>query len=79
MERIKPLETDKGPFANLPEAKSGRRGEGLSAEKMKECVRPKPVLVAQFEFTEWTPDRHLRHARFVGLSGDKAAHDVAGS
>jgi len=26
-----------------------------------------PVLVAQFEFVEWTPDRHLRHSRFVGL------------
>jgi hypothetical protein len=27
----------------------------------------------QFEFVEWTPDGHLRHARFVGLRKDKAA------
>jgi hypothetical protein len=25
-----------------------------------------PVLVGQFEFVEWTPDKHLRHSRFVG-------------
>lgn len=27
----------------------------------------KPELVAQIEFTEWTPDSHLRHSKFVGL------------
>jgi hypothetical protein len=26
------------PFANLPEAEPGRWGQGLTAEKMKECV-----------------------------------------
>jgi bifunctional non-homologous end joining protein LigD len=36
----------------------------------------KPKLVGQFEFTEWTPDHHLRHARFVGLRVDKNARDV---
>ena len=45
------------PFANLPEARSGRWGEGLTAEKMKECRWLKPVLVGQFEFVEWTPDQ----------------------
>jgi ATP-dependent DNA ligase len=30
----------------------------------------------QIEFTEWTPDGHLRHSRFVGLREDKAAKDV---
>jgi bifunctional non-homologous end joining protein LigD len=23
------------------------------------------------EFTEWTPDGHLRHSKFVGLRDDK--------
>ena len=65
--RIRPLETTECPFANLPEKKAGRWGEGLTAAKMKECRWLKPVLVGRFEFVEWTPDKHLRHSRFVGL------------
>jgi len=38
---------------------------------MKECRWLKSQLVAQIEFTEWTPDGHLRHARFAGLRSDK--------
>jgi hypothetical protein len=38
---------------------------------MEECKWIRPVLVAQFEFTEWTPDNHLRHSRFVALREDK--------
>ena len=37
----------------------------------------KPVLVGQFEFVEWTPDDHLRHAKFVGLREDKDERGVA--
>jgi bifunctional non-homologous end joining protein LigD len=37
----------------------------------------KPKWVAQIEFTEWTPDGHLRHSRFVGLREDEGARDVA--
>jgi bifunctional non-homologous end joining protein LigD len=73
---FKGLEAEKCPFANLPEAKAGRWGEGLTAEKMKECRWLKPVLVGRFEFVEWTPDDHLRHSRFVGLREDKKAKDV---
>ena len=69
------LEVEKCPFANLPEAKAGRWGEGLTAGKMKECRWLKPVLVGRFEFVEWTPDDHLRHSRFVGAR-DKKAKDV---
>ena len=32
------------PFANLPEAGSGRWGEGLTAEKMKDCRWLQPLL-----------------------------------
>ena len=42
------------PFVNLPEAKSGRWGAGLTAAKTKDCRWLKPVLVAQVEFLEWT-------------------------
>jgi ATP-dependent DNA ligase len=75
--RFKGLETAKCPFANLPEAKSGRWGVGLTAAKMGECRWLEPVLVGQFEFLEMTPDGHLRHSRFVALREDKKPRDVA--
>lgn len=74
--KIKPLEVQQCPFANLPEKKAGRWGAGLTAAKMTECRWLKPMLVGQFEFVEWTADAHLRHSRFVGLRDDKKARDV---
>jgi ATP-dependent DNA ligase len=74
--RIKALEIDECPFANLPEKKAGRWGAGLTAAKMVECRWVKPKLVGQFELLEWTSDNHLRHTRFVGLREDKGAKDV---
>lgn len=76
MKKFKPLETKGCPFANLPEKKAGRWGAGLTAPKMADCRWLKPVLVGQFEFVEWTQDRHLRHSRFMGLREDKKAEDV---
>ena len=61
---------------NLPEARSGRWGEDLTAAKMNDCRWLKPVLVGQFEFREWTQDNHLRHSRFVALHEDRRATDV---
>jgi DNA ligase D-like protein (predicted ligase) len=74
--KFKALEIDECPFANLPEEKSGRWGQGLTKAKMAECVWLKPVLVGRFEFLEWTADNHLRHSKFVGLREDKKARDV---
>jgi DNA ligase D-like protein (predicted ligase) len=74
--KIKPLEIEECPFANLPEKKAGRWGAGLTAAKMLECRWLKPHLVGQFEFVEWTSDGHLRHSKFVGLNEDKKAMDV---
>jgi DNA ligase D-like protein (predicted ligase) len=70
------LETDVCPFANLPEMKSGRWGEGLTKTKMAQCRWLTPSLVGHFEFVEWTPDNHLRHSRFIALRDDKSPHDV---
>jgi DNA ligase D-like protein (predicted ligase) len=53
-ERINPLETAKCPFVNLPEKDAGRWGQGLTAEKMEECVRVKPRILAEIEFLEWS-------------------------
>jgi bifunctional non-homologous end joining protein LigD len=36
-ERLRRLEAAECPFANLPEARSGRWGQGLTATKMAEC------------------------------------------
>jgi ATP-dependent DNA ligase len=43
---------------------------------MKNCVWFKPELVAQIEFTEWTPDGHPRHSKFLRLREDKDAREV---
>jgi DNA ligase D-like protein (predicted ligase) len=72
--RLKGLEIATCPFANLPEKK--RTQWALTKEEMKNCVWIKPRLVAQIEFTEWTPDGHLRHSKFVGLREDKDARVV---
>jgi hypothetical protein len=50
-----------------PAGGTRRGGESLTAAKMKNCRWLKPVLAGKFEFVEWTPDKHLRHAGFVGL------------
>jgi bifunctional non-homologous end joining protein LigD len=71
--KFKGLEIAECPFANLPEAKSGRWGAGLTKAKMADCRWLRPVLVAQIEFLEWTGENHLRHTTFVGLRDDKAA------
>jgi bifunctional non-homologous end joining protein LigD len=72
--RLKALETEVCPFANLPEKK--RTAWALTKEEMKKCVWIRPELVAQIEFTEWTPDGHLRLATFTGLREDKTSQEV---
>jgi bifunctional non-homologous end joining protein LigD len=74
--RFAALEVRDCPFANLPEPRGGRWGQGLTKAKMAECRWLKPVLVAHIEFLEWTSDHHLRHARFVALRDDTRAQDV---
>jgi len=44
---------------------------------MENCQRLKPLLVAQLEFAEWTPDGHLRHSSFAGLRSDKDPSQIA--
>ncbi|HLJ45278.1 MAG TPA: non-homologous end-joining DNA ligase [Bryobacteraceae bacterium] len=74
--RFQGLETAHCPFVNLPEARAGRWGQGLTAEKMRDCVWVRPALVGQFEFLEATPDNHLRHAKFVALRECSAVDQV---
>jgi bifunctional non-homologous end joining protein LigD len=74
--QFKGLKIDKCPFANLPEAHSGRGGQGLTATKMDDCRWLQPALVGLFEFLEWTPDNHLRHSRFMRLREGRKPTDV---
>jgi ATP-dependent DNA ligase len=36
----------------------------------------RPVVVAQVDFVEWTPDNHLGHSRFITLREDKYPGEV---
>jgi bifunctional non-homologous end joining protein LigD len=65
------LETERCPFANLPEMRRYRWDVGLTKADMDNCRWLRPKLVAQIEFNEWTPDGHLRHSSFAGLRDDK--------
>jgi bifunctional non-homologous end joining protein LigD len=64
------------PFAGLPEDRTGRYGQGITASVMKQCRWVTPSLVAQVKFTEWTRDGRLRQPVFVGLREDKPAREV---
>jgi bifunctional non-homologous end joining protein LigD len=74
--QLRKLETATCPFVNLPEKKGQRRGEALTAEKMKECRWVKPRLVCQVAFVEWTDAGNLRHSTFVGMREDKKPAEV---
>ena len=46
-------------------------GQGLTAEKMTECIWLKPETVAQVEFLQWTGADYLRHTKFIGMRDEK--------
>jgi len=73
---MRPLETRRCPFANLPSSKSSHWGEGITLEEMEAIHWVKPALVAEVSFAEWTRDGSLRHAAFVALRDDKPARSV---
>lgn len=75
-DRLKRLQTDKCPFANLPEPKTARRGEALTAAAMTKYRWVRPKLAAQIEFTDWTATDHLRHSKFVGQRDDEDPSEV---
>jgi bifunctional non-homologous end joining protein LigD len=76
LKEMKPLLTEKCPFANLPSSKKGHFGEGVTAEEMTKLRWLKPELVAQVAFTEWTNYGLLRHATYLGLREDKGPREV---
>jgi len=74
--KLKPLQVQDCPFANLPDTDVGRWGGGITADQMRELHWTKPQLVAQIRFVEWTAENRLRHAAFLGLRLDKSTREV---
>jgi bifunctional non-homologous end joining protein LigD len=66
--RFEGLETKTCPFKNLPEARRGPWGEGLTAAEMEKCRWLKPQLVATIDYLERTGANNLRHPMFAGLA-----------
>ena len=64
------------PFKNLPQKKSSRWGEALTAARMLECRWVKPTLVAEIAFLEWTDGGHLRHCKFIAMRDDKQPGEI---
>ena len=74
--RLNDNRTRSCPFTNLPQTKTARWGDALTAEKMKDCRWVKPKLVCQVAFVEWTEGGNLRHCTFQGMRADKRAGEV---
>ena len=58
--------------------KDSGRGHGIMVMRKADLVSHLSCLSTnhQIEFTEWTPDGHLRHSKFVGLRDDREAREV---
>jgi ATP-dependent DNA ligase len=79
--RLKPLRTSSCPFVNLPNSagKTSHWGEGITVEEMETLVAwVKPAVVVEVAFTEWTRDKNLRHAGFVGIREDSRGTRLCG-
>jgi bifunctional non-homologous end joining protein LigD len=74
--KFKRIPSEECPFANLPEKRSGRYGQGVTPAEMKRCHWVQPSLVCQIKFAEWTRDNRLRQPVFLGLREDKDAKEV---
>lgn len=62
--KFKSLTRKTSPFNTLP------------SDAKRRAVWLTPKLVCEIEYTEQTPDGHLRHPNYLGLRDDKAAEDV---
>lgn len=69
--RLTKIEVDKPPLdaASLKPGRWSKRKTGTERWV-------KPELVVEIEFTEWTPDGHVRHPSFQGVRADKRAKEV---
>ncbi|MGY2488177.1 DNA ligase D [Cupriavidus sp. CP313] len=68
--QLVPLQVESMPFGMYTKAKRWGRGSGGPVRWVK------PSIVAEVEFSEWTPEGHVRHASFKGLRADRSPKSV---
>jgi bifunctional non-homologous end joining protein LigD len=66
------LEAKQSPFAETQDMKKSRWSKRPAGSERW----VKPQLVAEVAFADWTPDGHIRHAKFEGLRADKPPQEV---
>ncbi len=71
MTRLKKIEVAASPFGTAPLHKHRWAVRDPAAQHWV-----KPQVVAEIEFSDWTPDSQVRHAKFLGLRVDKDASSV---
>jgi len=69
--QLKKIEVAASPFGSTPPHKHRWAVRDAAARHFV-----KPTLVAEVEFSEWTPDGQIRHAKYLGLRIDKDAKAV---
>lgn len=69
--RLKKLEVTASPFGTKPRHRHRWAVRDPAAQHFVQ-----PSLVAEVEFSGWTPDSQIRHAKYLGLRSDKAAPAV---
>jgi len=69
--RLKKIEVAESPFGSKPLHQHRWAVRDPAAQHFV-----KPTLVAEVEFSDWTPDSQIRHAKFLGLRIDKDAKSV---
>jgi bifunctional non-homologous end joining protein LigD len=69
-QRLKAIEVATSPLAALPQS-SRWSSRDAAAQRWVQ-----PTLVAEVEFSDWTPEQQVRHAKFLGLRLDKEAKAV---
>jgi DNA ligase D-like protein (predicted ligase) len=67
-------ETERCPFANLPEKKGTYK---MDREKMKKVRWVQPRMIAEIAFNERTQSGHLRHSKFLRLRDPAELHRKA--
>jgi bifunctional non-homologous end joining protein LigD len=69
--QLKKIEVTSSPFGNRPLHRHRWAVRDPAAQHFV-----KPTLVAEVEFSDWTPDSQIRHAKYLGLRIDKNAKTV---
>ena len=70
-QRLKKMEVAASPFGAKPLHQHRWAVRDPAAQHFVE-----PTLVAEVEFSDWTPDSQVRHAKYLGLRIDKEAQTV---